>query len=92
MRWLVLTFDGGGARIAGSGGMGDGDRPRRLLKPLAPRDGEPAACEPENEDRLDPGLLDVEGGFIEALLLIEPCAVTGVDGTDVEGVKGVAIE
>lgn len=43
--------------------MGEGDRPVRANAD-ARRDGDPAACEPENDDRLEPGLVDVGGGFI----------------------------
>ena len=42
--------------------MGDGERPRRPWKVVVDRDGELAACEPENEDRREPALVD--GGSI----------------------------
>ncbi len=51
--------------MAGKGGIGDGDRPVRA-NVAALSDGDPAACEPENDDRLEPGLVDVGGGFIAA--------------------------
>lgn len=41
--------------------MGDGERPRRW-NVVALREGEFAACDPENDDLLEPGL--VEGGSI----------------------------
>lgn len=76
--------DVGGARIAGSGGIGDGERPVRPRKVVADNDGEAAACEPENDDLLDPGLVDVGGGCMAA------GAGCGVDGTDAVGVIGAA--
>jgi hypothetical protein len=51
-----------GCRIAGSGGIGEGDLPVRPWNAVVDREGELAACEPENEDRLEPGL--VIGGSI----------------------------
>ncbi len=68
--------------MAGKGGIGDGDRPVRA-NVAALSDGDPAACEPENDDRLEPGLVDVGGGFI--------AAGRGVDGMEVDGVIGAAV-
>jgi hypothetical protein len=70
--------------MAGNGGIGEGERPVRPRNVVADRDGEAAACEPENDDLLDPGLVDVGGGCMAA------GAGCGVDGTDAVGVIGVA--
>jgi L-aminopeptidase/D-esterase-like protein len=74
----------GGARIAGRGGIGDGDRPALPRKAVADNAGEAAACEPENVDRRDPGLVVLVGGFMAA------GAGCGVDGIEAEGVIGAA--
>jgi hypothetical protein len=42
--------------------MGDGDRPLRPWNVDVDKEGEPAAWDPENEDRLEPGFPD--GGSI----------------------------
>lgn len=73
----------GGALIAGKGGIGEGDRPARPLNVAADNEGEAAACEPVNDDRRDPGLVDVGGGFMAD----DGC---GVDGTEALGVMGAA--
>jgi hypothetical protein len=64
--------------MAGKGGIGDGDLPVRPWNADAEvlSAGDPAACEPENEERREPGL--VAGGSI----------CWGVE--DAEGVMGVA--
>ena len=77
----MVCVDVGAARMAGSGGIGDGERPRPC-KPTAESDGDAAAWDPENEDRLEPGLLAVDGGFIAV------GACCGVEGTEVLGVIG----
>jgi hypothetical protein len=61
--------------MAGKGGIGDGDLPVRPWKAEVLNEGEPAAWEPEKEERRDPDL--GAGG-----------SMCGVD--DVEGVMGVA--
>ena len=67
--------------MAGRGGMGDGERPRPG-NAAAESAGDPAACEPEKEDRREPGLVDGGGGFIA--VDVGP----GVDGTDALGIMG----
>ena len=62
-------------RIAGSAGIGEGDRPY-----LPNVDGEPGAFEPLKDDLLEDGLSIGGGGNIE---------VDGVLATEVAGVKGV---
>jgi len=52
--------------MAGRGGIGEGERPVRPRNVVAEREGEAAACEPEKEDRLEPGLVEVGGGFMAA--------------------------
>lgn len=59
---MECAFAGG--RTAGNGGIGDGDLPARPTNAVVLSDGEPAACDPENEERLDPGLVDDAGGSI----------------------------
>lgn len=71
-----------GGRTAGKGGIGDGDRPARPTNAVVLSDGDPAACDPENEERRDPGLVDDAGGSMG-------CGVDGIDA-DAEGVIGVA--
>lgn len=66
--------------MAGRGGIGEGDLPVRPGKAAALSDGEPAACEPEKDDRRDPGRTEARGGSIGV-----GC---GVDGTDAVGVAG----
>ena len=46
--------------------MGDGERPARPRNVVADSEGDAPACEPEKDDRLDPGLVEVGGGFIAA--------------------------
>ena len=70
--------------MAGRGGMGEGDRPARPGKAVAERAGDPAACEPENEDLLEPGLGAARGGF----MAVELDAGPGVEGTEALGVMG----
>lgn len=62
--------------------MGDGDRPARPTNAVVLSDGEFAACDPENEERLEPGLVDDAGGSIG-------CGVDGMEA-DADGVIGVA--
>jgi hypothetical protein len=52
----------GGARIAGNGGMGEGDRPVLPGNAAADSEGEAAACDPEKEDRRDPDRIEGGGG------------------------------
>ena len=47
--------------------------------------GDPAACDPENDERLEPCFVEVRGGFIAA------GCVCGVEGTEVEGVIGAPV-
>lgn len=61
--------------MAGSGGIGEGERPYRLYVV-----GEPGALDPLNEERLDDGLSTEGGGNIEDVL-----------ATDVAGVKGASL-
>jgi hypothetical protein len=68
------TAEDGRLRIAGSGGMGDGERPYRTNV-----DGEPGALEPLKDERRDDGLSMGGGGNIADEEL----------ATDVAGVKGV---
>ena len=75
---MMACVEMGDARIAGKGGMGDGERPVRA-KAAALRDGDPAACEPDNDDLLE----DVRGGFI--------AWGRGVDDTEVDGVIGAPV-
>lgn len=70
--------------MAGRGGIGEGERPVLPRKVVADNDGEAAACEPEKDDLLDPGLVDVGGGCMAA------GAGCGVEGTDAVGVIGAA--
>lgn len=71
-----------GGRTAGRGGIGDGERPARPWNAVVLRAGDPAACEPENEERREPGLADEAGGSIG-------CGVDGMEA-DADGVIGVA--
>ena len=63
---MIAWVDVGGARIAGRGGIGEGERPVRPGKAaaLALREGDPAACEPEKDDRRELGRIDPSGGSI----------------------------
>jgi hypothetical protein len=67
---MIAWVDVEGCRIAGKGGIGDGERPVRPRRPLVESDGEPTWD--ENEDLLEPGL--VEGGSINC-----NCGVEGID-------------
>ena len=73
--WLLV----GGARIAGRGGIGLGERPRPA-KTAAFNEGELAAWLPEKDDLREPGLVD-DGGFIAVPGI-------GVDGIEADGVAG----
>ena len=59
---MIAWVEVEGCRIAGRGGIGEGERPRRPWKVVVDSEGEPAACDPENEDLREPGLVD--GGSI----------------------------
>lgn len=75
-----MILAAGGARIAGNGGIGDGDRPRPTLVTLSAGD---AACCDENEDRRELPLWPDPGGGGFMVL------VFGVEGTEMDvGVTG----
>jgi hypothetical protein len=78
---IILALAGGGALIAGNGGIGEGERPRPRLVTL--RAGDAACCE-ENDDRREVEPLWAEPGGGGFMLL-----VLGVEGTEIEvGVAG----
>lgn len=60
IRCIIAWVDVEGCRIAGSGGMGEGERPVRPRRPVVESEGDPTWD--ENDDRLEPGLVD--GGSI----------------------------
>ena len=64
--------------------MGEGERPERA-KATGASAGDPAACDPEKDDRLEPCFVEVGGGFMAA-----GCAC-GVEGTEGEGVMGAPV-
>src|SRR5258708_23443317 len=74
---LTLAQDGvaNGVRIAGSGGIGDGDRPKFLVDSA----GELALVVEENEERrdLDTGPLSFGGFIAEAALMTDAVGVRG---------------
>lgn len=73
-RRCIMPTVGAAARIAGKGGMGDGDRPRPAADMLIA--GDPGCCD-ENEDRREVGLpLEDGGGGCMVLCML------GVDGTE----------
>lgn len=61
--------------------MGEGDLPVRTWNAVVDNEGELGACEPENEDRLEPGL--AMGGSIS-------CGVEGIEA-DADGVIGAPL-
>lgn len=72
---MIAWVEEAGCLMAGKGGIGDGDLPVRPWNAEVLSAGDPAACEPEKEERRDPDL--VRGG-----------SMWGVE--DAEGVMGVA--
>lgn len=68
---------GGRLRIAGKGGMGEGDRPYRLNV-----EGEPGALEPLNDDRLDEGSMGGGNMADEGPLAEDIAGVSGVSCTE----------
>jgi hypothetical protein len=87
------TFANEGGAIAGKGGMGEGDRPTRLLYEVIA--GDPGACELLNEDRREDGARSRScetggGGNIVFAPAAAVVAKEGVLATLAAGVGGAA--